>query len=161
LFTVAHGRGGGPKQEILMAKSTATETVDPFGDLSRMIEQFKLPGVDMSAIVESRRKDMDALMAANKATLDSMQELAKKQAEIFAQAMQTAQDSIQSLAKGGVGAPDQVEQVEVARKAYERAVAGMSELAQMAIKAQADAMAIIATRAQQSVEEMKKVVQPK
>ena len=144
-----------------MTKSTASEPVNPFGDLTKMIEQFKLPGVDMSAIVESRRKDMDALMAANKATLDSMQELAKKQAEIFAQAMQTAQDSIQSLVKGGVGVPDPVKQAEVARKAYEKAVAGMSELAQMAKKAQTDAMAGIAARARQSVEEMKKTVQPK
>jgi phasin family protein len=144
-----------------MAKSTANKPVNPFGDLTKMIEQFKLPGVDMSAIVESRRKDMDALMSANKATLDSMQELAKKQAEIFAQAMQTAQDSIQSLAKGGVGTPDPVKQAEVARKAYEKAVAGMSELAQMARKAQAEAMAGISARAQQSVEEMKQAVQPK
>jgi phasin family protein len=144
-----------------MAKSTATTPVNPFGDLTKMIEQFKLPGVDMSAIVESRRKDMDALMAANKATLESMQDLAKKQAEIFAQAMQTAHDSIQSLAKGGVGAPDPVKQAEVARLAYEKAVAGMSELAQMAKKAQSDAMASITARAQQSVEEMKRAVQPK
>ena len=133
-----------------MAKSTATDPVNPFGDLTQMIEQFKLPGVDMSAIVESRRKDMDALIAANKATLDSMQQLAKKQAEIFAQAMQTAQDSIQSLAKDGVGASDK--HAEVARKAYEQAVARMSELAQMASKAQTDAMAGITARAQQSVE---------
>ena len=144
-----------------MANSTATEPVNPFGDLTKMIEQFKLPGADMSAIVESRRKDMDALMAASKATLDSMQELARKQAEIFAQAIQSAQDSIQSLVKGGVGAPDPVKQAEVTRKACEKAVAGMSELAQMARKAQADAMAAIAARAQQSVEVMKKVVQPK
>jgi phasin family protein len=144
-----------------MANSTATEPVNPFGDLTRMIAQFTLPGVDMSAIVESRRKDMDALMVANKATLDSMHELATKQADIFAQAMQSAQDGIQSLVKGGVGAPDPVKQAEVARKAYEKAVAGMSELAQMARKAQTDAMAAIGARAQQSVEEMKMVAQPK
>lgn len=149
------------KKEILMTKSTESAPVNPFGELAKMIEQFKFPGVDMSAIVESRRKDMDALMMANKAALDSMQELAKKQADIFAQAMQTAQDSIQSLIKGGTGAPDPVRQAELARMAYEKAVAGMSELAQMAKKAQGDTMAAIAARALQSVEEMKKVGQPK
>lgn len=30
-----------------MAKSTATDPVNPFGDLPKMIEQFNLPGVDM------------------------------------------------------------------------------------------------------------------
>jgi len=27
---------------------------NPFEDLTRMLEQFKVPGVDMSALVESR-----------------------------------------------------------------------------------------------------------
>jgi hypothetical protein len=31
------------RREILMAKSTATEPGNPFGDLTKMIEQFKLP----------------------------------------------------------------------------------------------------------------------
>ena len=29
----------------------------PFMDLSRMLEQFKLPGVDVNALVEARRHD--------------------------------------------------------------------------------------------------------
>ena len=40
---------------------------NPFSDFSRLIEQFKIPGVDLSAIVESGRKDMEALAEANKA----------------------------------------------------------------------------------------------
>ena len=89
-----------------MAKATPAEQANPFGELTRMFEQFKLPGVDMSAIVESRRKDMDALIATNKATLESMQGLANKQAEILAQALESGQDGVQALAKGGAGAPD-------------------------------------------------------
>ena len=74
-----------------MAKTSAAEQANPFGDLTKMLEQFKVPGVDMGAIVESRRKDMDALVAANQATLESMQAMAKKQAEILSQAMQGVQ----------------------------------------------------------------------
>ena len=33
------------------------EQTNPFGDLTKMLEQFKVPGVDMSALVESRKKD--------------------------------------------------------------------------------------------------------
>lgn len=138
-----------------MSKTAPPNPFNPFGDLDKMIEQFTLPGVDMGAIVESRRKDMEALLATNKAMLDSMQELARKQAEIFTQAMQGAQESIQTFVQGG-GLPDPVKQAELARKAYEKAVAEMSELAQMARKAQADAMAGITERAQQSVEALKR-----
>ena len=34
---------------------------NPFADLAKMFEQFKVPGVDMTAIVDARRKDVEAL----------------------------------------------------------------------------------------------------
>lgn len=143
-----------------MSKATPAEQANPFGDLTKMFEQFKVPGVDMSAVVESRRKDMEALIAANKATFESMQELAKKQAEIFAQAMQSAQAGVQTLAQGGA-APDPTRHAEIARKAYEKAVGDMGALADMARKAQADVMAGIAERATQSLQEFKALSNPK
>lgn len=139
-------------------KSTeATDAANPFGALNKLVEQFKLPGVDMNAIVESRRKDVEALMKTNKAMLDSLQELARKQADVFAEAMRSAQEQVQTLAKGEL--PDPGKQSEFARQAYEKAVADMNELAAMARKAQSDAMAAITQRAQQSIEEMKKFSQ--
>jgi phasin family protein len=144
-----------------MAKATPTEQTNPFGDLTKMFEQFKVPGVDMGAIVESRRKDMDALVAANQATLESMQAMAKKQAEILAQAVQGVQDAAKGLANAGAGAPDAAKYAEIARKAYDKAVSDMMELAEMARKAQADAMAGITRRAMESMEEMKKLMKPR
>jgi len=143
-----------------MSKPAPTDPLNPFAELTRMIEQFKLPGVDMAAVTASRRKDIEALLAANKAMVDSMQELARKQAEIFAQAMQGAQDSLGAMARGGA-APDPARQTELARQAYDKAVAQMSELAEIARKAQAEAMAGIVERAHANAEEMRKLFQPK
>jgi phasin family protein len=145
-----------------MTKSTPTDQTNPFGDLTKMFEQFKLPGVDMGAIVESRRKEMEALIATNQATLESMQGIARKQAEILAQAFKSVQDGMQTLVQGGgLSAPDPAKGAEMARKAYEKAVAEMSELGEMARKAQADAMAGITARAQQSMQELQQLMQPK
>jgi len=141
-----------------------TETNNPFADVGRMIQQFKVPGLDMAPIIESRRKDMEALVDANKATYDAMQALARKQTEILTQAMQGIQDSAKALAAGGAGgtgATDPAKQTELVRDAYQKALADMKELAEMARKSQIDAMAIITQRATQSLEEMKKLMQPK
>ena len=139
-----------------MAKSTAdgaTETgFNPFGDLTKMFEQFKVPGVDMSAIVDARRKDIEALVEANKAAYEGMQALATKQAEMLQQAMQ----GIQSAAGG-----DPAKQAELARKACEKALSDMKELAEIARKSQTDAMASITQRATQNMQEIKKMMQPK
>ena len=144
-----------------MSNTPPFDPANPFGDLTKMLEQVKVPGVDMSAIIESRRKDMEALMATNKATFESMQQIAAKQAEIFTQAMQSVQDGAKSLVQGGAAAPDPAQHAELARKAYEKAVGDMGALADMARKAQADAMAGITERARQSLQEFMALAKPK
>ena len=141
-----------------MSTFNPADSLKMFGDLGKMMEQFKVPGVDMNAIIESRRKDMDALVAANQEIMGAMQQIAQKQAEILTQAMLAAQAGVQNLDKGMA---DPTRQAEVARKAYETAVHDMKELADIARKAQADALAGITERAQQSVQEIQKFMQAK
>ncbi|AFK64117.1 phasin family protein [Advenella kashmirensis WT001] len=80
-----------------MAKSTKDDANqsagNPFAELSKMYEQFQVPGLDLAAIADARRKDVDALVQANKAVYDGMQALAAKQAEMFRQAMADIQRS--------------------------------------------------------------------
>jgi phasin family protein len=144
-----------------MSKTTTPDPINPFGNLDKLMEQFKVPGVDISSIVESRRKDMEALIAANQATFEAMQQIAKKQTEILTQAFQSAQAGAQQLAQGVGGVVDPVKQADLARKAYEKALADMKELTEMAQKAQTTAMSGITARAQQSVQELTKLIQPK
>jgi len=132
--------------------------INPFGDLQKMLEQFKMPGVDMSAIVESRRKDIEALMEANKATYQSMQALARKQAEILSQTIQGMQEAAKN-AVGSAGNPAQ--QTETVRKAFEKTLADMRELAEMARRSQAEAMAHLTQRGNEHLQEIRKLMQPK
>ena len=132
----------------------ATE-INPFGDVKKMIEQFKMPGVDMTAIVEARRKDIEALVEANKAAYESMQALARKQADMMKQAMQGMKD----LAQGGAG--DAAKRSETVRSAFEKTLGDMKELAEMARRSQSDALAHITKRGTEHLEEIKKMMQPK
>ncbi len=138
----------------------ANET-NAFGDMTKMIEQFKFPGLDMASIIESRRKDMEALIEANKSTSEAMQALARKQTEILAETMQGIQNTAKELASGGAGAPNAAKQADLVGSAYQKALADMKELAEMVRKSQTDAMAGITARAAESLQEMKKLMQPK
>ena len=134
---------------------------NPFADVTKMIEQFKFPGLDMAPIVESRRKDMEVIVQANKATFEAMQAVARKQTEVFTQAMQGIQDSAKALAAGGGVLMDPAKQAELMRTAYEKAMAEMKEIAEMTRKSQAAVMAGITMRATESLQEVKKLMQPK
>lgn len=129
--------------------------INPFGDLMKTLEQFKLPGVDMSAIIESSRKDIEAVVEANKSAYETMQAMARKQTEMLAGAMQGIQDG----AKSGVGDP--AKQAEAVRKAYDKALADMKEIAEMAKQSQAEGLARITERANEHLQEIKKLMQPK
>ncbi|HXE23019.1 MAG TPA: TIGR01841 family phasin [Rhodoferax sp.] len=138
-----------------------TKDSNPFGDVTKMIEQFKLPGVDMAAIVEARRKDIEALVKANKAAYESMQAMAHKQTEMLTQAMQDIQSAVKEAAATKGVLPDPKKQAEMARNAWKKTLADMKDLAEMARKSQADAMAGLSARATQSLQEIKKMMQPK
>jgi phasin family protein len=120
-----------------------------------MFEQFKLPGVDMSTLVEGRRKDVEALVAANKSAFESIQAMVQKQTEMLQQAVQ----GVQEHAKGAVAAGmDPTKQGELVRKAFEKTLADMKELAEMARDSQAAAMTHITQRANEHMAEIKKLI---
>ena len=141
-------------------KAPAMDLSNAFGDLTKMFEQFKLPGVDTVEIEAARHKDVEALMQANQTAYEGMQALAKKQAEMLKQAMEDIQAAVKGAA-GGVGVGDPGKQGELARKAYEKVLGDLKDLAEIARKSQADAMAAITKRGTEHLDEVKKMMKLK
>jgi phasin family protein len=138
----------------------AMDMSNAFGDLTKMLEQFKLPGVDTKEIVEARRKDIDALVQANQAIYEGMQALANKQGELLKNAMEDIQSAVKGAA-GGVGVGDPGKQGELARKAYEKVLGDMKDLAEIARESQVTAMAKITQRGTEHLDEVKKMMKLK
>jgi phasin family protein len=132
----------------------------PFVDVTKLMEQFKLPGIDMQAIVEARRKDIEALTEANRIAFQGMQALAQKQAEILQKSMQEAQAAMHGFA-GGQPAASAGNAGDLIQQAFQKALANMRELAEMAGRSQAQAMEVVGKRVQENIEETKKLLQPK
>ena len=138
------------------SSSTGNTSTNPFGDITKMMEGFKLPGVDMGAIMEARRKDMEALVEANKAAYESIKAMGAKQAEMFKAAMQSIQESGKNAA-----ITDPAKHAELAKKAYEKALMDMKDLAEMAKQSHAETVAHLTERANEHVAEIKKMMTPK
>jgi phasin family protein len=132
----------------------ADTDLNPFRDLSKTFEQFKMPGVDMAAFVDARRQDVEAMVAANKVTYEALQSLAHTQRDMLTQAMQDMQAqsrAVLSQGPGGGKLPDMAQHTEAAQKAWQKMLADMKRLADMVGKAQADALAGLGERAAQQV----------
>lgn len=144
-----------------MKTGASTVSSNPFGDLTTMLEQFKVPGADMSSFIEARRKDVKALVEANQAAYEAMQALARTQTEMLTQAMQSMQESAKGMAGGRAGMPDPVKQAELARDAWQKMLANMKTLAEMAQKSQAEAVAGLTARAKENMAQAQHMLHPK
>ena len=142
-------------------KKDSTADFNPFRDLTKTFEQFKMPGVDMNSFFDSRRKDVEALVAANKVTCEALQALAKTQTDMLTQAMQGMQESTNGPLAGTIKGSDMTKHAEAAQKAWQKMLADMKHLAEMVQKAQAEAMKGLTERATESIGEMKGMAQTK
>ena len=132
----------------------------PFVDVTKILEQFKIPGVDLQAVLEARRKDVEALTQANQIAYDNMQALAKREAEILQQTMSEWQAAMAGMSRKSP-AEMAASGTELASQAFGRALANMRELAEMATKSQSQAYEVLNKRFQENLEEMRKMMQPK
>ena len=132
----------------------------PFMDINKMMEQFKMPGIDIEKIMGARRKDIEALVAANKLAYEGMQALAQRQQQILQASMAQWQEAAKEMVSGGSPGQVAVKQTELAKQTFTQALENMRELADMATKSQTEAFKLISQRVHENIEELKKL-QPK
>ena len=79
-------------------KGAAGET--PVFDFAKLMSQFRLPGVDFTAFVDRERKNIEALVKANRIAFEGWQRLVRRQAEMLQETMQkVVADASQEEAK--------------------------------------------------------------
>jgi phasin family protein len=142
--------------------SKILKTFDPSkmaDDMTKMLGQYKLPGLDMDSIVASQKKNVEAVVAANRTVVEGVQSVMKRQAEILQETMSEMSKAFETLTKSGTSPQDLVAaQVDMAKAAFERSLSSMRELAEMVAKSQSDAAAKINERITASLDEIKATV---
>jgi phasin family protein len=146
-----------PKTTSAGATSESASPAAAFGDLGKLIEKFKLPGVDLAAIVEAQRKDMEALAEANRQAYEGMQALARRRNEILQEALSQWQAALQDA----TGKDALKKQTERARKGVEQAVANFRELAEMEAASRKKAWKVVQDRFEENLGNLKKLLQPR
>lgn len=124
-------------------------------DVTKLMAEFKLPGLDMDALLKAQQKNIEALTEANRKAAEGFQAVAKRQTEILTEAMEEFSDTVRDMMAGGSPEANAAKQAEVAKLAFEKALANMRELAEMSAKANSAAFEAINRRVMESLEEIK------
>lgn len=132
-----------------------TKNAFPFADFTKAFGEFKMPMVDMNAMVEAQQKNFDAFAAANQVAFDGARAVIERQVELVQTAVEEAQASVKEMTEGGTPNVDVTKQGELAKAAMEKAMANAKELSDMVSKSQNEAFEIVNKRVQETVEEVK------
>src|SRR6187551_915354 len=66
-------------------------------DFTKHLASLRVPGMDAEALMSAQKKNMDALVQANKAAASGYQDLFKKQVQIFEETMAEAKEHLKGF----------------------------------------------------------------
>jgi hypothetical protein len=116
----------------------AAEVLLPF-DFAKLLGPYAFSGLDVSKVLERERKNIAALMDANKIAYQGWQEMLRKQREIF--------DSTMSRALAHAGKEgDVAARADLTREGFKEALEHMRDLALIACKSQGEILDVVQER---------------
>lgn len=128
----------------------------PFAfDVAKMTEAFKMPGFDFTAMQAAHEKNVAAMVEANKATMAGMKSIYAKQTALFSAALAEMKDRIAEMQGQPMTAETATKNVETAKAAFEKALAEVKEISEMAQAANVEAFDILKARAEEVMAEIK------
>lgn len=128
-----------------------------FENLSKMMEQFKLPGVDVSALIDWQRKDFEALAEANREAYEGYMALLERRNEILRESLAQWQDAV----SGAADPAAMSKQTEAAREGVQKAIENFRELSELEAETRSRAWKVVQDRMQENMSNLQKLLQPK
>ena len=122
---------------------------------SKMLTDFQFNGLDVDAVLAGQRRNLEAITAANQAALNGFQALTQRQTEMLRQAVEEITRAVKEMLAAGSPEEKATRQAELAKHAFQRAVANTRELAELVAKSQTEAFGLLQRRVSEGFDEVK------
>lgn len=130
---------------------------DPSAMLSEMtsaLKNMKVPGLDVESMVAAQKRNMEAVIGANRAIFEGAQAAVHRQVELLQETMSQATQGVRDLGKSSSPPEAVAKQAELAKQTFEKASSTMKELAEIVAKSNSQAASIIHSRIGASLTEL-------
>ncbi len=150
-----------------MAKAKA-KTGNPFldadmgniMDFGKFAEQFKFPGVDTTALIESQQRNIEAITKANQVAFAGVQAILQRQAEILSKTVDETAKAVQAFSKTGKPEDIWAKQADLLKETYEHGLSDLRELTELSAKANSQAADLLSHRVTDGLNELKGAFKP-
>jgi len=129
-----------------------------FMDVSKMMGDFKVPSVNMDAMMNTYRKNMEACATLSQAAFENMQVLARRQAEWMRQGFEEATSIVNACMAADTPEEKVMRHAEMSKAAVDKCVANAREMAETMTRTQCQAMETVSTRIGESIDELRDIV---
>ena len=116
-----------------------------------------MPGVNVAALVDWQRKDIEALAEANRQAVEGIKALIERRNEILQETLAQWQATV----KDATSAEAMSKQAEAVKQGVEKAVANFRELSELEAKARNNTWKVVQERIQENLSDLQKLLQPK
>ena len=139
-----------------MSDTNKPEAASMQEQFTKLLENFKIPEVDVQAILDSHKKNIDSLAEATRITTQGAAAVYQRQQEILRNALEQAAAMARELA--ATGSPQEIAaaQQKLFEKAIETGLANARELAEMVEKSNREAFEVIQRRMTEGFEEIRR-----
>ncbi|SDR01986.1 phasin family protein [Rhizobiales bacterium GAS113] len=132
------------------------QTAQPFLDMLKTFgTNLGLPRLDVDKLIETHRKNIDALARSAQVASEGAGSLANKQREVVETAFREASAMVRDFKPKGTPHEVITQQAEFAKKAFDITVQNTRDIAELATRSTAEATRIIRERLQVSFEELR------
>jgi phasin family protein len=140
-------------------QSTGTDdTSTPWlDDIKKLTEKFQLPGVDVAALVDWQRKDLETLVEANRQAYEGVRALIERRNEIVQETLAQWQAAV----KDATSSEAIAKQAEAGKQGVQQVIANIRELAEMEAQSRNNAWKVVQDRMQENLANLQKLLQPK
>lgn len=128
-------------------------------DVTKLMAEFKLPQVDVEALVAAQRRNIETLSTANKLALEGMQAVAKRNMEIMQQALADMTEAMRAIAAAEAPQAKAAKQAELLKATYEKAMQNIRELQDMIQKMSGDTLGVLNRRVGEALDEVKAMME--
>lgn len=127
-------------------------------DFTKMLQDYKFPGVDMEKVLSSQQKNIEALTKANQVAFEGAQAIARRQSDIMRQMMEEMSKMTRDIMDTNQPQDRMTKQAEVVKAAFENSLKNMKEISEMAAKSNTEAFDLINKRIGEVLDEFQTIV---
>jgi phasin family protein len=129
-------------------------------DMAKYFASLKVPSLpEVAALMETHKRNLAALAAANKLIFEGAQAITQRQVEVIRRQVTDVTEAAKLLAAPGDAQARAGRQAELMKQAYEKSVADLKEVEDLLRKSSAEALELVHHRFVEAMDEVKAAVE--